>query len=274
MKKTMNIMALIILSLHGISQNDSIVVRVRNVDVVMMKVEGGTYQRGCTYDEDCHGCCLKQVRGEHSVTVESFYMAKIEVTQELYLAVMGKNPSWFKPDSAITRYLKRPVESISWYDAQDFIDTLNAITGLYFRLPTEAEWEYAARGGRHDDPFVFAGSNDVDEITWYHYDDPNILNVCHASTKPSGKKKPNSLGLYDMTGNVAEWCSDWYSDNYYQRQKRFQNPQGPTSGETKVVRGGSFGVLQHPSLEVRYRRGVSPEKKDMHIGFRIVLDKN
>ena len=256
----------------GFAQNDSLVVRVRDIDIVMMKVEGGTYQRGCTYVEDCKGCCLKQLRGENTVTVGTFYMAKLEVTQELYLAVMGKNPSWFKPDSAHPRLWKRPVESISWYKAKEFIDSLNALTGLHFRLPTEAEWEYAARGGKHADPYVFSGSNDVDEVAWYHINDTNVVNECHVWTFPTGRKKPNSLGLYDMTGNVAEWCSDWYSNSYYQTQKLFKNPKGPDSGETKVVRGGSFGVKANPNLEVRYRRGVSPDKKDMHIGMRLVLD--
>ena len=157
---TLAIIATIIGMNGGFAQNDSLVVRVRDIDIVMMKVEGGTYQRGCTYVEDCKGCCLKQLRGENTVTVGTFYMAKLEVTQELYLAVMGKNPSWFKPDSAHPRLWKRPVESISWYNAQAFIDSLNALTGLHFRLPTEAEWEYAARGGKHDDPYVFSGSNE------------------------------------------------------------------------------------------------------------------
>ena len=128
--------AIILATNDAISQNDSVMVRVRDIDIVMIKVVGGTYQRGCTYVEDCKGCCLKQVRGENTVTVGTFYMAKLEVTQELYLAVMGKNPSWFKPDSAHPRLWRRPVDCISWYDAQVFIDSLNALTGLHFRLPT------------------------------------------------------------------------------------------------------------------------------------------
>ena len=254
------------------AQQDTIKINIRDVDITMVKVEGGTYQRGCneTIEED--SSCFKQIRGENTVTVNTFYMAQLEVTQELYHVVTGKWPAWFKPDKALGLSKQCPVESVSWYQAQGFIDTLNALTGKKFRLPTEAEWEYAARGGKHNDPYRYAGSDNIDEVTWFHHDDPNILNVCHAWTMPSGKKKPNSLGLYDMTGNVAEWCSDWYSETYYQTRRVFNNPKGPETGEKKAVRGNSFGVGFLPSMDIRHRRGVAPDKKDMHIGFRLVMD--
>lgn len=262
----------LLVSCCAIAQQDTIKVLVNGVDIVMVKVEGGTYQRGCnkTIEED--SACFKQIRGENTVTVNTFYMAQLEVTQELYHVVTGKWPAWFKPNKAIGLSKKCPVESVSWFQVQSFIDTLNALTGMKFRLPTEAEWEYAARGGKHNDPYKYAGSDNIDEVTWFHYDDPNVVNSCYTWTQEVGKKKPNALGLYDMTGNVAEWCSDWYSETYYQTQRIFKNPKGPGTGDKKAVRGNSFGMDFLPSMDIRHRRGVAPDKKDMHIGFRLVMD--
>jgi len=159
----------------------------------------------------------------HQVTVSSFSIGKYEVTQEEWEAVMGKNPSYYKG-------AKRPVEEVSWNDCQEFIRKLNSLTGKQFRLPTEAEWEFAARGGTKSNHYKYAGSNTLSSVAWY---DDNSGSTTH----PVGQKSPNELGLYDMSGNVWEWCQDWYGDYSSSAQT---NPKGPSSGSYRVVRGGSW----------------------------------
>ena len=238
----------------------------------MVKVEGGTYKRGCNPQAIPHdSCCFLQNRGENTVSVKSFYLAKFEVTQKLYQQIVKKNPSWFKTSSEIGPSDNRPVESVTWYDAQTFIDSLNIITGMHFRLPTEAEWEFAARGGINQDTSYYAGSNDLNDVTWCVKDIYRGV-VPHCWTFPVGGKMPNSLGIYDMTGNVSEWCSDWYSDSYYQTQSKFDNPKGPQEGDKKVIRGGDGSRTSIPTMDVRYRKGADPSKRDMHIGFRLAMD--
>ena len=159
----------------------------------------------------------------HKVTLtKDYYMGKTEVTQALWKAVTGKNPSWNEGDN-------RPVEGVSWGDCQIFISMLNAATGKKFRLPTEAEWEYAARGGKKSKHYQYSGSNSVADVAW---NEDNSM----GRTQDVAMKKPNELGLYDMSGNVAEWCSDWYGDYSSAPQT---NPTGPASGTNRVSRGGS-----------------------------------
>lgn len=254
------------------AQIDSLVINVRGVDIVMVKIEGGTYKRGCNPQAiPRDSCCFSQNRGVNTVSVKSFYLAKFEVTQKLYQQIAGKNPSWFKTDSQIGPSDNRPVESVTWYEAQTFIDSLNIITGMHFRLPTEAEWEYAARGGSNLDSSYYAGSNNLNDVTWCSMD-INRSVIPHCWTFPVGGKMPNSLEIYDMTGNVSEWCSDWYSDSYYQTQSKFDNPQGPKEGDKKVIRGGDGSRTSTPTMDVRYRKGADPTKRDMHIGFRLAMD--
>jgi formylglycine-generating enzyme required for sulfatase activity len=160
----------------------------------------------------------------HNVTISDFYMGKTEVTQAQWEAVMGDNPSYFKNCSSC------PVESVSWDDIQIYLTKLNKLTGKSYRLPTEAEWEYAARGGVSSVGTLYAGANDANTVAW---------NNSNSSTKVHevATKKANELGLYDMTGNVWEWCSDWYGSYTASNQT---NPTGVRSGTYRVLRGGSW----------------------------------
>ena len=168
---------------------------------------------------------------------------------------MGTNPSEFKGCADC------PIESISWNDIQEFLEKINSLfQGLNYRLLTEAEWEYAARGGKLSQGYVYAGSNHVDEVGWYRKNSSS-------TTQPVGQKKANELGLYDMSGNVWEWCSDWYSNEYYKNSPEM-NPQGPKSGIRRVVRGGSW--YSYPaSLRVSNRDDDHPDRGNGIIGFRL-----
>ena len=186
----------------------------------MVFVEGGTFQMGS--DDDS----IDEMP-VHQVTLSDYYIGQTEVTQELWQAVMGSNPSYSGFKGA-----KNPVNFVSWNECQDFIRKLNSLTGANFRLPTEAEWEFAARGGNKSRGYQYSGSNDLGSVAWYK---------ANASSKvhPVGSKLPNELGLYDMSGNVWEWCADWYSGSYYGTSP-CTNPTGPTTGEFRVDRGGSW----------------------------------
>ena len=173
---------------------------------------------------------------------------------------MGTNPSFFSG-------LNKPVECVSWDDCQEFIAKLNDLTGLEFRLPTEAEWEYAARGGNKRQGYKYAGSNTIDEVAWYS---DNAEDVGESSrdygTHPVGTKAPNELGLYDMSGNVWEWCSDWRGSYSSSAQS---NPTGPTSGSYRMSRGGSWYVPAR-RCRVSYRYDYYPTSRDNYNGFRLV----
>ena len=223
------------------------------VDIEMVPVEGGTFTMGCTNEQGDD--CWDDEKPAHSVTLSGFYMGKYEVTQAQWKAVMGSNPSRFKGDNL-------PVENVSWDDVQAFIRKLNQLTGKRYRLPTEAEWEYAARGGNQSRGYKYAGGNDISSVAWY---DGNSGERTH----PVGKKRPNELGLYDMSGNVWEWCSDWYDEDYYGNSPQ-NNPQGPASGSFRVGRGGSWG---HIAIGCRsaYRDDDALDYRSDALGFRLVL---
>jgi len=203
---------------------------------------------------------IKHSQPIHTVTLDDFKIGKYPVTQAQYQAVTGENPSHFKGND------KRPVEMVSWNDAQDFIEKLNAMTGEKFRLPTEAEWEFTARGGTKCKGFQYAGSDDVDKVAWYGEnsykkgeDHPDY------GTNPVGAKAPNELNIHDMSGNVWEWCEDWYGVYRVIAQK---NPTGSAKGTLRVLRGGSFYVdARHCNVS---RRGTNiSDLRDDHIGFRL-----
>jgi len=211
----------------------------------MVFVEGGTYQMGSNSGSD--------EKPIHTVTVSSFYMDKTEVTQAEYRKVMGKNPSNFSGCDDC------PVEKVSWHDANAYAKKVGK------RLPTEAEWEYAARGGNKSKGYNSSGSNTISSVGWY---DDNSGGKTH----PVAQKQPNELGLYDMSGNVWEWCSDWYSDSYYRSSPK-NDPQGPNSGPSRVLRGGSW-YLNVNSCRVAYRDGYYPDNGLNYLGFRLVLSQD
>lgn len=254
------------------SQPNDVIVKVGDTQIEMIYVKGGSFQRGCDPKNAKDTPCAKANLYKHTVELRSFYIAKYEVTQKLYHKVMGSYPSWFTPKMSSEISLDGPVESVTWYDVLVFIDSLNKLTGKHFRLPTEAEWEYAARGGIHQEKYKYAGSNELDKVAWFYHGQPNRYPEYYVSPHKVGEKQPNALGLYDMSGNVAEWCSDWYSPSYYQSQKYFKNPQGPPSGEKKVVRDGSSAYGMPVLLEVSSRKGVNPNKATAFIGFRLAMD--
>ena len=187
----------------------------------MVRVEGGTFTMGATSEQGSDASFDE--KPTHQVTLSTFYIGKYEVTQAEWQAVMGTNPSRFKGDNL-------PVENVSWYDCRKFIRKLNELTGKQFRFPTEAEWEYAARGGNKSNRTKYAGGGDIDNVAWYEENS-------NKTTHPVGQKRPNELGLYDMSGNVWEWCQDWYGDYSSASQT---NPQGPATGTFRRLRGGSW----------------------------------
>ena len=193
----------------------------------------------------------------HRVEItKPFYIGIFPVTQEQYERVMGENPSDFKGSN-------RPVESVSWDDAQEFCRKLGQMTGESYRLPTEAEWEYAARVGSATE---FHWGDEVDDdYVWY---DGNSGDETH----PVGQKRPNAWGLYDMSGNVWEWCADWYGANYY-RNSPLRDPKGPSFGNARVVRGGSWLHLAW-SMRSANRYRFTPDHRNYFVGFRIVRDAN
>ena len=217
----------------------------------MVSVSGGTFTMGAT-SEQGSDAGYNEIP-THQVTLSSFSIGKYEVTQEEWQAVMGSNPSKFKG-------VKRPVENVTWNDCQEFVQKLNAMTGRQYRLPTEAEWEYAARGGNNSRGYKYAGSNSIGSVAWY---DGNSNNQTH----PVGQKFPNELGLYDMSGNVDEWCSDWYG--YYSSSSQ-TNPKGATSGSWRVYRGGSWGPFVKDK-RVSNRTFDSPGGSSPGRGCRLVL---
>jgi formylglycine-generating enzyme required for sulfatase activity len=188
----------------------------------MVRVEGGTFTMGCTSEQG--GDCYDDEKPTHQVTVSSFQIGKYEVTQAQWRAVMGNNPSHFSGCDNC------PVENVSWNNVQDFIRKLNQQTGKRYRLPTEAEWEFAARGGNKSKGHKYSGGNNLNSVAWY---DDNSGSKTH----PVGQKQANELGIYDMSGNVWEWCEDWYGDYSSSPQT---NPKGPSYGSRRVLRGGSW----------------------------------
>ena len=193
---------------------------VNGIKCNMVWVDGGTFRMGATSEQ---GSEISDEKPVHSVTLSGYYIGKTEVTQALWQAVMGSNPSYFEGDDL-------PVENVSWDDCQEFIRKLNSLTGQNFRLPTEAEWEFACRGGNNSRGYKYSGSNYIDNVAWY---DGNSGDKTH----PVATKSPNELGIYDMSGNVWEWCADWYGDYSSGRQT---NPKGPYDGSRRVYRGGGW----------------------------------
>ena len=230
----------------------------RGVSFTMVYVPGGTFTMGASDEQGSDA--YDSEKPTHSVTLSSFSIGQTEVTQELWQAVMGSNPSYFKGS-------KRPVETVSWDDCQTFITKLNSLTGQRFRLPTEAEWEYAARGGKSGGT-KYAGSNSIDNVAWYTvncYDKGS--NHPDYGTHNVGTKSPNGLGIYDMSGNVWEWCQDWYGSYSSGSQT---NPQGPSTGSDRVNRGGGWNNDAR-YCRVSFRGSDSPDNRLSNLGLRLAL---
>lgn len=224
---------------------------VSGVQFSMAYVEGGTFEMG-----GAGSSVSGRPQPPIEVALSDYYIGQTEVTQALWIAVMGSNPSKYKGNG-------RPVTNVSWYDCQTFIKKLNSMTGKLFRLPTEAEWEYAARGGKYSHHYQYSGSNDIDKVAWYNG------NPYGGKAHPVGKKKANELGLYDMSGNVDEWCNDWYGDYNNNPQT---NPQGATSGKIKIFRGGCFYNMR-ACCHVAFRNGITPDAVDVGNGLRLAMSK-
>lgn len=217
-------------------------------------VEGGSFTMGCT-DEQGEDC-FKPEKPAHPVFVRSFAICKKCVTQRQWLEVMGKNPSDVRDE-------KMPVTNISWEDAQKFIAKLNNFLGTSYRLPTEAEWEFAARGGIYSNGYKYSGSNELSEVGWYKENSGEL--------RPNGFKKYNELGLFDMSGTIWEWCSDWYGPYPTDTETEQLNPEGASEGTERVVRGGYF---EGPDrfCRVSCRNKSEPTYSSSIIGLRLVTD--
>ena len=223
------------------------------ISIDMVKVEAGTFMMGATSEMKDPYSDEKPV---HQVTLTNdYYMGKYEVTQALWQAVMGSNPSNFKGDNL-------PVETVTWNDCQEFISKLNSLTGRKFRLPTEAEWEYAARGGKKSRGYQYSGSRKISDVAWYEGNS-------RSKTHPVGRKQANELGIYDMSGNVWEWCSDWYGSYSSSSQT---NPMGSDSGAKRVRRGGSWCYIAR-ICRSSYRYGDAPDCRGLYLGLRLALSE-
>lgn len=232
---------------NTVSLEDSMMFNLDGIEFKMIFVKGGTFNMG------------GYVYSPHKVTLSSFYIGETQVTQELWKAVMGYNPSHYHWIVGGAVY---PVENVSWLDCQYFINKLNAKTGRNFRLPTEAEWEFAARGGIKSRGYEYSGGDKLKKVAWYSKNS----NGC---TKAVKLKLPNELGLYDMSGNVREWCHDWWESD---KDSTYQvNPKGPDSGRYRVTRGGSW---HDSSCNLLYRFQAEPTQRDFDIGFRLALSEN
>ena len=231
----------------SVNDGQNKVFTVNGVSFKMIAVKGGTFTMGATSEQTG---ATSDESPTHSVTLSDYYIGETEVTQELWSAVMGSNPSHFTGD------MQRPVEKVSWDDCQTFISKLNELTGETFRLPTEAQWEYAARGGNQAQGRLYSGSNAIDDVAWYHI----------GKTYPVKTKAPNELGIYDMSGNVWEWCSDWFGAHSSDAQT---DPTGPATGSYRVVRGGSWTSDCATGCRVADRGGFTPAITGGGLGLRL-----
>lgn len=247
-------------------------------------------EKGCYKMGDASGIGWRRERPVHQVCIDGFYIGKYEVTQGQYEEITGETPS--DNHSLFSDTDDYPVIRVSWSDAQRFIEELRRKSSLDYRLPSEAQWEFAARG--RVEKFKFSGSDILAQVAWYRLNsdrnyDPETFNKKDKDGKPVdyfstqeyrnrsknslihkvGTKAPNGLGIYDMSGNVWEWCSDWYEEKYYKKSPR-NNPQGPDSGSTRVLRGGSWNSMDWDArCSVRFNH--EPNFKNSSVGFRLVL---
>lgn len=237
--------------LHEIKEEDMIF-NVGNVSFKMIFVKGGAFTMGATYEQG--SSAESRERPNHIVKLSSYYIGETVVTQELWQMLMGDNPSEYKG-------LQYPIQNITWYRCQDFIEKLNNLTEKQFRLPTEAEWEFAARGGNLSHNYKYAGSNDMNKVGW-------SSSRGGKGPHPVAQKCPNELGIFDMSGNVSEWCSDWYGKYNSELQN---DPIGPAWGTQKVARSGNWMTSDSVS-RVTCRRRWDPSSYGF--SFRLALSCN
>ena len=251
------------------AQESVLTINVSGVSFKMIRVEGGTFWMGATAEQ--LGDATEREKPMHQVTLSSYYIGETEVTQQLWQAVTGQKPTsdgeqW---DSRNGLGPSRPAYGISWNDCQEFITKLNALTGRTFRLPTEAEWEFAARGGMKSKGYKYAGSNIIDDVAWY---EENSFDK--GSSSPDygahdvATKQPNELGLYDMSGNVFELCSDYWIDEYDSSAQI--NPTGPTTGFFRVCRSSCW-ISEPAGCRVAFRSFAGPADRLSVGGFRLAL---
>ena len=238
--------------------------RVEGMDLKMVYVKGGTFQMGATSEQgDDYYSDEKPV---HEVTLSDYYIGKYEVTQGLWRKVMGTTLEEQRDKAGYSDFYGEgdayPMYYVSWNEAQEFCTKLSELTGRKYALPTEAQWEYAARGGAKSQGYKYSGGNDIDEVAWYWGNSEEKY-----STSPVGLNKANELGIYDMSGNVWEWCSDWYGD--YSSEAQI-NPVGPETGSYRVFRGGSWYYYAR-LCRVSDRDFTSPFYLYYDLGFRVAL---
>ena len=269
----------VILGLPHDGTNGTRTFTVNGVTFTMVTVEGGTFTMGATAEQGDDA--YDEEHPAHQVTLSGYSIGSTEVTQELWLAVMGSNPSWFHGVRMDYDYsakeerevdygndLQRPVDCVTWDNCQEFIAKLNQLTGEHFRLPTEAEWEFAARGGNKSKGYKYAGSNTLDEVAWYE-DNAEMVGLGNSDygTHAVGTKSPNELGLYDMSGNVWKWVND--CRNPYSSEAQ-TNPTGPATGAQRVQRGGAYHS-DPVSCRVSMREWNFPEDQGYDLGLRLAL---
>ena len=260
MKKTALIIVTMLVSVWSMAQQPTVrKVTANGVTFNMVEVKGGRFNMGGTAEQ--FGCESDEFP-IHVVSLNDYYIGETEVTQELWQAVMGDNPSGFQTST------KLPVERVMWSECQDFVSKLTELTGIPFRLPTESEWEFAARGGLNTHFYQYSGSNNIDDVAWW--------GNCGNTTHEVATKQPNELGLYDMSGNVWEWCNDRYAEKYYSMlvegtDGTISNPIGPKTGVNRVCRGG--GWFFGPTFcRNAFRFNFNPADSSYYIGLRLALD--
>lgn len=225
----------------------------------IVTVEGGTFTMG-----DEHGEGQADEQPTHQVTLKTFKIAKTETTVAQWRAfctatgrAMPEAPDWGWQD-------KHPMVKVTYNDAVSYCNWLGEKFGGDWRLPTEAEWEYAARGGNKSNRYTYAGGDELEKVAWFE-------DNAGGQTQAVGRKKANELGIYDMSGNVWEWCKDWYGKDYYKTSPA-TNPKGPTNGEYRVLRGGSW-FYEATDCRVANRDNLTPSSRNLNCGFRVVLSQ-